>query len=564
MVKLSLVMAVFSLAVEMLPAQVPAEVPALDSVNSGSGTRLVAAPTFIYEHPAEAAGLMDVNTLWNPERSSARSVLDRYPGILQWQRKNSAAWFYTGNEIGDLLYQELTYPVKSSNRTPMLDLGVTSDISPQTWFTLQGSQVDHFSSAAYNTRLKTITQQDFSWFGENLATYSTIFAGGGLRYGEGESNLLAGGEYLWVLTPSQRWIPMQILPRIQMQSSWGSAFLHLSYERQSFEDHILDTIGLREEWNGTLRYTCSDDCQSSILQLGAGISFRHASDTGAVPWGMLENGTQVWPWVEARAHWKPWIRWAGHAGSNQRDHLLRDSLEFHFKVGSASSQVGWFNSWGTTPNPLREDYEKIGTDSIALHPENGYEQLQKLYARFAMPFAPFEWSGSAWAWADHGAETFIVDKWKNVGYSYRTGSMGRVNRWLTGEGARARLGFAYHEWFRLSAEGGWETWQGPAERLEVEPSQGWAKFAASWKLFKTLDIDHEWVYRSAAQWNLRDTSTFQVPGGWTWNASIREHIPAYRLTLQATWLHVFAPNKPQAPNGGFDRTRFYCGVRKEF
>jgi len=562
--KLFIPMLLFACA-DSVWSQVPAEVPALDSVTGGSGTRLVAMPTYVYERSAGSAGFSDENSLWNPSRSEERHLLDRYPRILQWQPRQAGVWASVGNEVGDYLYQELRSTKEENNRTPMIDLGVTSKLNTNYWFTAQGSQVDHFSSADYNRRENVVGTQSFSWFGQNLPAYSTLFTGGGFQDGSTEVNALAGGEYVWVLTPSQRWVPMQILPRIQAQASLGAASLQMSYERQLFSDHALDTNGLRNEVSATLRYGCMGGCKSSSLKLGVGMTLIHASDTGAVPWGLPDQGTVAWPWIEANGKLLPWLTWAGFAGSNDRNHLLRDSLEASTYIGSVAAMIGWLNHWGTTQDPLREDYEKIGADSISLRPAKGYEQLQKIYARVSSEEGPFDWSGSTWLWADHGAETFAVSGWRaDDGIPYRVGSMARVNAWLTGLGTSARIGYSYQSRYLLSAEGGWESWRGPAQSMDVEPSHFWTKFSLHCRPIQSLEITHEWVYRSAASWNLRAPTVLDVPGGWTWNASILEHIPFHQIDLQATWLHVFAPNEIQTPSGGLDRTRFYGSLRKNF
>lgn len=545
-------------------AGVPAEVSALDSVTGGSGTHLVSMPTYVYDRPAGSAGLQAEDELWNPHKASRRHLPNRYSEILNWNTDRPGIWFYTGNEVGDLLYQELLQDSHGANRTPMMDGGVRTPAWNGVWVTGQGSQVDHFSSATLSERTRRDGDMSFAWFGENLPAFSTAFAGGGYERGLGSASVLAGSDYLWVLTRSRRWVPVRISPRVQGDAAYGRASLHVAYERQDFADQVLQTTGTKQEVSGSLRYACPTLCAAPGVRLGAGLAFRHENDSGAVPWGLRGSSTLAWPWLETSVRGGKWFRWEGHAGMNDRDWLVRDSLEMEKRQGAFTLRGGWLNQLGTALDPMAYDFEAYNNDTLDLLPRDGYLHLEKLYAHLSYTRAAFVWGLSGWSWLAKGAETFaLADTFVENDETLRRGNVERIQEWLGGSGTSALVHWNYDDWFRAGAEGGWEYFYGPLKQAEVEPAQAFAKLMASWILLGTLSLDHEWMYRSAAQWN-QEVSTLRVPAGWSWNASLVQRFPRYKTSLQATWLHVLPSDAVQAPRGGFDRTRFYCGVRKEF
>jgi hypothetical protein len=551
-------------SITTLWAGVPGEVSALDSLYGGSGTRLLSMPTYIYERPAGFAGVHALDEQWTPDRSADRHLPNRYSRILNWQSGNPGLWFYTGNEIGDLLYQELLEESATSNRTPMLDGGITTPTWNNFWVTAQGSQVDHFSSATLNERTNRNGSMSFAWFGENLPAFSTAFAGGGYRNGQKSASLLAGSDYLWALTRTRRWVPVEITPRVQADASWGRASLRVAYEKQHFADQINHTEGAKEEWNSTLRWACPQACQSARITCGGGLSIRHESDSGNVPWGLSERSTVAWPWVEARIRLLPGMHLAGYGGANDQDKLVRDSLQFEHRYRAFQFKTGMLNHLGTTLDPMAYDFEAYNGDTLDLQAQ-GYMQLYKGYAEVRYQRSQWEWHAQGFGWREKGAETFTLHSvLSDNGVELRQGEVERVKAWLSGVGWSAGALWRYGDLFTTGATGGWEQFYGPLYRAEIKPTQGFAKISASWLLLGSLAIDHEWVYRSSASWNHEAGGVLPVPGGWTWNASLQQRFPRYHTTLQATWLHVLTEEAVLAPRGGYDRTRFYCGLRTDF
>jgi hypothetical protein len=200
-------------------AQIQGETPALTPFNSKIGTHLIAMPTYTYSRMPGTLGLDAEEERWNPDKWKDRRIFERFVPIMDWKVKQSSLWFYTGNELGDELWQELTAGDRQPNRTPMLYGGFTTPPLNGFYATAQFNQIDHFSEATLGIRKNRINSQEFSWFGENLPAYSGLF--GGFGYADnGEflknASFLAGSEYVWALDEEKlEWIPIRISPRIE-------------------------------------------------------------------------------------------------------------------------------------------------------------------------------------------------------------------------------------------------------------------------------------------------------------------------------------------------------------
>ena len=543
-------------------AGVGGEVVALDSMASGSGTRLVSMPTYVYERASGSLGLHAADEEWSPARAGERHLPNRYSQILDWQIGTPGMWFSTGNEIGDLLYQELLEEGHGANRTPMLDGGFTSPSWKGWRVTAQGSQVDHWSSATLDERTRRNGSMSFAWFGENLPAYSTAHAGIAYAQEGLEAEAQAGRDYLWVLTRTRRWVPVEVSPRTQLSLHKGLASLDLSYEKQHYADEVNENSASKEEVAGTLRMACARRCAEHGYSLGGGLSFRHESDSGAVPWG-VEGHTLAWPWLEASVALGPWARLSGHAGMNDKHWLVRDSLEIFGQRQAWRWRLGLGSRAGSTLDPLGYTYESYQGDTLDLQPD-GYAQAHRFYLSGDYIRSAYEWGLQAWAWGEKGAETFrFSGVQEDNGVSLRSGSAGRIDEWLGAAGASMHSRWKYEDWFKLDLGLGGEQYAGAIEQAEIRPVQGWSSLQASWMFPSGLSIEHALAYHSSSSWQ-QEGYALMVPGGWSWNASLSQLFPAYHTTLKATWLHVLPSEAVQAPRGGYDRTRFFCSLRTDF
>ena len=549
----------------LVNAAVPAEVSAMDSTLSGSGTRLVSMPTYIYGRSQGQLGFQAEDELWSPDRSGSRHIPNRYTPILNWNVGAPELWFSTGNEVGDLLYQELLDDSHGSNRTPMLDGGLVTPTWNHFYATAQGSQVDHYSSETLGERTRRNGSMSFAWFGENLPAFSTAFAGAGYRTAHAQAELLAGSDYLWVQSSTRRWVPLQIKPRVQASAMYGRAALNLAYERQEFNDQVFPFQASKDVVSGSLRMACPRECQMSGIVLGGGMAFRHEQDSGAVPFALQNRSTVFWPWLEWSVRLAPQVRWAAYAGLNDQDRMFRDSLEFTGHSRALQYRTGWQNAWNNTLDPLGYDIEVYRGDTLPINPPTGYHHSHKLFAELRYIRTEFSLQSMVWGLADRGATIFQqTDSLYDNQQWFRIGEPQRIQAWLGSLGASLGGTWRYQEWFESHAEGGYEHILGPSHRLETTPVHTFAKFSMSGLLLNKIRIQHEWIYRSEATWNHEIGGPLTIDPGWTWNATLSQSFPEYRMSLHATWLHVLASNEIQAPYGGRDRTRFYCTLRKEF
>jgi len=203
-------------------AQIQGETPALTPFASELGTHLIAMPTYTYSRMPGALGLDAEEEIWRPDKWKNRRIFGRFVPIIDWEAKQNSIWFYTGNEIGDELWQELVTENREPNRTPMLYGGIATPTFGGFYALAQFNQIDHFSEASFAVRRDRINSQKFSWFGENLPAYSGIYGGFGYS-GTGDffknASILTGSEYLWAWNEKE-WVPIRISPRTEANAGF--------------------------------------------------------------------------------------------------------------------------------------------------------------------------------------------------------------------------------------------------------------------------------------------------------------------------------------------------------
>jgi len=181
------------------------------------GTHLIAMPTYTYSRVPGTLSLDADEENWTPAKWKNRQIFGRFVPIMDWKPQQNSLWFYTGNEIGDELWQELNNSNREPNRTPMLYGGFATPPLNGFYAIAEFNQIDHFSESTLTTRKERINSQKFSWFGENLPAYSGLFGGFGYVH-DGDffksANILTGSEYLWAWNENE-WVPIRISPRIE-------------------------------------------------------------------------------------------------------------------------------------------------------------------------------------------------------------------------------------------------------------------------------------------------------------------------------------------------------------
>lgn len=545
-------------------ASVDPEMDGMEAVIRDDGTFLVGSPTYAFDRILGAGGVHSESELWTPQKLRQRLLFNRMSVLPSWDIYEPSVWLKTGNELGDMIYQDLiTSENRPNNRTPILEGGFRTPSFKGFWATARGFQDDHYSTYTMGLR-KSIVDDEFSLFGENWPFFSSGYAGFGYTDNLLNASVLVGEEYIWMYGESSRWIPVHYKPRVESRVDVGSLSVTLAYEDAEFQNRQKNEYGSRNEVNGSVYYKCGELCQKGMAQVSAGLAFRAVNDSGKMYMGLDENRV-LWPFIELRL--QPTARLTADAtfGMNDDDWLVQDSIEFRAPTPLTSTViVGVKNISGTRLNPLADDEEYFDDHTISLSAD-GQMNMISAYTSFADSVGFVAVGGRASFWSEYGAETFDTTKTvKNDKAVYRYGDVARINSWIKGVTGELWIGAWYKEMFAFTALGGVERLDGIERDIEVTPAEFFVSFSADWLLFDAFRISQSLRYRSDAEWNLRSSDPLVVKGDWYWDATFEQRFPKQGLYLTGTLLHVLADEVMQAPNGGYDRLRFICTVKKTF
>lgn len=546
-------------------ASIMPETEGMEGVSRGDGTFLTAGPTFVWDRPSGSDGIHSSSELFSPNKLGSRLLLDRFSVTPSWNVQNPGIWLLSGNEIGDMIYQDLLYDKSEGNRTPMLEGGFRSPSIHGFYATARYFQVDHYSSSTFKSRKNTVGSAEFSWFGENLPFFSTLYGGLGYENGRLKTSVLAGQEYLWVFGESGRWIPVKYSPRVEGNVEFGSLKAQVVYENAEFQNQAEKKSGERTEVSGFVRYECGSICDKGIFEIGGGVAFRVTSPENYVNF-LLEDDFVIWPFFEFRFRPESHFSAALSVGANEEDWLVQDSLEFYFTPNlDTDILIGVGSRVGTRLNPLGEDFEIWNKDTISLSPSSGYFQLHRIYMDVSEKIKAVTLGGHLTGWIEEGAETFdTLSTSGSKNYPYRKGNVTRIDSWIYGFSGELRGAFHLGKLFSLETRGGIEKIEGSEKRFEVNPAEGFVSIKGLWNFDDYLIISQSLNYRSDARWNLRYSDPLVVKGDWFWNVTLEKNFPNYGLYLTGTLLHIIGHDFYEVPGGGLDRTRFFCSIRKSF
>ncbi|MCQ2060431.1 MAG: hypothetical protein MJY47_02450 [Fibrobacter sp.] len=545
-------------------AAIDAEMEGMEAVSRDDGTFLIGGPTYQYNRILGAGGLHTEGELWTPQKLRQRLLFNRMSILPSWDPIVPSVWIKTGNELGDMIYQDLiTETNRPDNRTPIMEAGFRTPSFKGFWATARGFQDDYYSARTVNTRKKWV-DDEFSLFGENWPMFSTVYAGLGFTNNFVNASVLAGTEYLWLYTASSRWIPVHYSPRVEARIDIAGLSLTAAYEDAEYQNFQKKEKGNRKEWNGSALYSCGSLCKNGILDGSIGVAFRTVEDSGIV-YTKLEDDFVLWPFAELIIKPTKRITAAANFGGNNKDWLVQDSIEYRAPAPqNAGATIGIKNISGTRLNPLADDAELYGKTTIDLTP-SGQMNLLQSYMQFEDTLGFMSIGGRATLWAEYGAETFEPTEFIDDGpLTYRKGDVARINEWIKGLTGEIWLGLNYQEMFAFKALGGFERIEGPEERFEVEPSEFFTAFTGDWLFRKSFRISHSLRYRSDAEWNLRSENPFVVKGDWYWDMTVEQQFPKQGLFLTGTLIHALTDEAIQIPNGDYDRIRLVCTIKKTF
>lgn len=554
-----------ALCVSAATAAIDAEMEGLESVSRDDGTFLVGGPTYFFDRILGAGGVHSESELWTPAKLRQRLLFNRFSVLPSWEPYEPSIWVKTGNELGDMIYQDfITTKDRPANRTPILEGGFRTPDFKGFWVTGRMFQDDHFSTRTKSAR-HAMVDDDFALFGENYPMFSSGYAGVGFTNDKVNTSVLVGEEYLWLYGESSRWIPVHYKPRVDAVVEVGKLSTEIVFEDAEYQNHWKKEKGNRKELNGSVHYACGALCSDAMFQLSAGMAFRVVDDSGVV-YTELDDNHVAWPFLELRVRPSKHVTADVTFGMNGDDWLVQDSLELNAPAPDHMGAIfGVKNISGTRLNPLADDTELFDGSEISLSAKGQMNMLQS-YVSFADSMANFTGVGGRVSlWAEHGAETFDVsEKIEDGELVYRKGDVARINSWIKGVSGELWIGAWYKEMFSFKALGGFERISGAEKRYEVTPAEYFVSFSADWLLFESFRISHSLRYRSDAEWNLRTNDPFVVKGDWFWDATFEQMFPKQKLYLTGSILHAVADEAIQAPNGDYDRFRFVCSVRKMF
>ena len=550
-------------------AAIDPEMKGMEPVSRDDGTFLVGGPTYFFDRMLGAGGIHSESELWTPQKLRNRLLFNRMSVLPSWDPMEPSVWVKTGNELGDMIYQDvITETDRPTNRTPILEGGFRTPAFKGFWATARGFQDDHYSARTMRYRKKMVSDE-FAFFGENYPMFSSIYGGLGYTNDFVNASVLAGEEFIWEYMESSRWIPVHMAPRVEGRVDFWNFELTTAYEHAEYQNKRVDESGERDEVSGSVLYKCGEDCQKGVFQISAGVAFRFVNDDDDVYTG-LDNDRVLWPFMQLRVQPLRWLRADVMFGMNDSDWLVQDSVEMGAPVPVKGMGVtlGVKNISGTRLNPLADDVEffalKGVNDEIDLAPD-GQMNLVQGYLAFADTVASVSLGGRASFWAEHGAETFDVEGFvKDDNLEFRYGDVARINSWIKGITGELWIDAWYEDMFKFRALAGFERIDGPTERFEVTPSEFFVAFTGDWLIRKSFRVSHSLRYRSDAQWNLRGHDPLVVKGDWYWDATFEQQFPRLGLYLAGTLIHVLADEVVQVPNGDYDRIRFVCTVKKTF
>jgi len=460
-------------------AQVQGETPALSPFISEQGTYLIAMPTYTYSRKPGTLGLNAEEETWEPDKWKNRRIFNRFVPVMDWEIKENSVWLYFGNEVGDMLWQELSALGEESNRTPMLYGGFATPPIKGFYAILEFNQIDHFSVATLDTRKARINNsQRFSWFGDNLPAYSAIYGGFGYNSEDDffrKAFVLTGSEYLWAWN-KEEWVPIRISPRVEGNAEFyfmgREIELNLSTEKFQIQDsaaEINKNLGLRLKGEN----------------IGGGL---YASQT--------EDKENIIAWVDFNHSFLQFFTNKGYISFI--DFAFADSLEYNIAISN--------------PSDL--------TLGILLK-QNGI----KLYSETSYKSKPLSMKVKAYQNYTEDFESIGFDS--EIAYKSSLGEAG------------ASYSREFFEYYREDIF------------YDIKPAESTVKLFVKYRFLQNLFLTHEWLYRNK-------------PNTWFWNAQIEQRIPELNTSLYAVLLKVLSKNAKDFSFGGYNETRFFCGINRAF
>jgi hypothetical protein len=413
------------------------------------GTNLIAMPTYTYSRAPGALGLKAEEEIWRPDKWKNRQIFNRFVPIMDWKIEQNSLWFYTGNELGDELWQELSAQGEVPNSTPMLYGGFSAPLTNGFYAMAEFNQIDHFSEATFDTRRERINSQKFSWFGENLPAYSGIFGGIGYN-GTGKifksASFLTGSEYAWAWDEKE-WIPIRISPRIE-----GNANFY-------FMENEVELTASNET------YQIQDSAEENRSNLGMRLK---GKNTGGGFYARRTDGKEhIIVWSDFNHNFLQVFTNKGFIAFNSdQNQGLKLPEEVPLSYSFADSLEYKIDITASTDLTIGVLLQQIG---VKLYGETTYEN-KPMYAKTK-------------------AYKNYTEDFESIGFDSELAYKSKL----------AEVGVAYsREFFEYYRE---------AILDDIKPAENMAKMFVKYRFLQNLSLTHEWIYRDLPEavwlWNFQ-------------------------------------------------------------
>ncbi|NLB64510.1 MAG: hypothetical protein GX801_10480 [Fibrobacter sp.] len=557
-----MVLRVLMLLCVSLWAEITAELPNLQYLQKPTTLSLSGASLYHVSRAGQSSGPSSWESLWHPQN---------YAYFSPWNADFNAVRISLGNEVGDMLYQEIVHGPKLGNRTPTMQAQVSSPSLGGWRAMLNFAQNDHYGERFRQVRAQKIGAPDaasadhrWAWFGENYPGYSSLHGGITGSWNHNGFAMQLGRDYAWQLGRSGEWLGEK-RQRIEAQGIWDTWVLQTYVQENSAAPvNGLSAGKLRDYYLALQWVHCG---------FQTGITLRKTDRQGDYPWLWKENALLL-PWIALQKMWGKGGTWSfwGAVGEHwqladtlkwQNKFLPERAVNLHFEAE--------LRTWAASKyNPLAPDAEISQKDTINLSP-SGYGWLQD--ARLSLSAQNDIWrlEGELIPWVENGALAFAPQSFshsitsadlRDLPLDYkRRGAMQRLGLlW----GLRKNLELSFkpprHEFFA-----GFNHEQRSFRQvLDWEAPRHFFYGGARVAALPGMTLEHSWQYLGASYWQNWAEHSFKTPPHWVWNAAIKQEFPEQNLSLEAAWLGILASDQILMPQGNEDRSRFMCFLSYRF
>lgn len=557
-----MVLGIILALVVAVSAEISAELPYLQTLQNPTTVGLSGGSLYHVLRTGESGGPSAGAGFWHPQA---------YQYFSPWNADFNAIRINLGNEVGDMLYQEMVRGPELGNRTPTMRAQISTPAVAGWRGMVNFAQNDHYGERWRNWRAQQVAAPNansadhrWAWFGENYPGYSSVHGGVQGLWGYDGGAVQIGRDYAWQLGASGAW-QGEKHERIEAQGQWDTWVLQAYVQNST-------ALGVGKGNDGELRdYYLALQWVHCGFQVG--LTARKLERVDNYPW-LWDESALLQPWFAVQKLWGAGGRWSVWASGGDQ-WQVSDTLQWHSAIPlNAALNLQLSAELRTAAaskfNPLAPDAELLGADTIVLQP-GGYGWVQDALLKIAVGGAQWQVEASVLPWAEKGGLAFAA-----TDFSHNLSS-----------GNLRDLPFDYRRFGNMERQG---LWWGMRQNIEikVQPSRHelFAGFNHENRQFNTLPdweapryfayggarvaalpgmtLEHSWQYVGASYWHHWANTSFRIAPHWVWHAAIKQEFAEPRLSLEAAWLGVLAEDRVLMPQGNEDRSRFMAFLTYRF